>query len=297
MNEKMPWDGRFLMHLRAERGLSDHTLRAYSRTLFELKRVMGEAEVSIEAVQIAHLRALLFSLARGNGAATVARHVAALKTLFRWTAREGLTETAVAEPLVSPRVGRHLPRVLSVPEASEVCEITAGGDRPEVQARALVEILYGAGLRVGEAAALDWADLDLKGGWVRVRLGKGKKERRVPCGEVAAAALADLRRISSGEGAVFLNRDGRRMSTRSMYRVVQNTGLKAGVSRVHPHALRHSYATHLLDGGADLRGIQELLGHSSLSTTQRYTHVSTAALQAVYREAHPHGRRKKLDEG
>ncbi|MBN2800676.1 MAG: tyrosine recombinase XerC [Deltaproteobacteria bacterium] len=286
------WAAAFVQHLRVERGLSGHTLRAYARTVEALEAFMAREERGLTSVDLPLLRRLLFEVGRGRSPATVARHVSALRTLFRWALREELVASAVAEGLVSPRVGRHLPRVLSASEADQVCEVVGGGDRRQLQARALVEILYGAGLRVGEAEGLDWEDLSLGEGMVRVRRGKGGKERRVPMGEPAVEALRALCQVCADpRGAVFLNQRGGRLSSRLMYRLVREVGLRAGVAGVHPHALRHSFATHLLDSGADLRGIQELLGHSRLTTTQRYTHVSTATLQAVYREAHPHGRR------
>lgn len=280
---------RFLEHLEVERGLSQHTLRAYRRTLDDLLVHLEGRGLRLGEIDLRELRAFLFSAGRGRSRSTVARHVAALRTFSRWAVREGALEHPVAEGLVGPRVGSHLPRVLLEGEASELCDGQDGLDARALRDRALVELLYGGGLRVGEAEALDRADLRLAESLVHIRHGKGGKERLVPLGRDAVEALERYLEATRGEHVpLFLNARGGRLSARSMRRVVKGAGLRAGVAGVHPHALRHSYATHMLDHGADLRGIQELLGHASLSTTQRYTHVSVRALQDVYRSAHPH---------
>lgn len=281
---------RFLDHLRAEQGASPHTRRAYHRTLTDLGSHLSGIDRTFASARRVDLRGYLFAAARQRSTATLARHVAAIRTFYRWLLREGVVEASVAEDLQPPRVGRHLPEFLSQHQAAELVE---PGAPLSLRDRALLELLYGAGLRVGEAEALDRDDLDLDEGLVRVRRGKGGKERRVPMGPFAVAALRawfasrpdDLR-------PAFLNQRGARMSQRSMRRVVDEAGKVAGVVGLHPHALRHSFATHLLDAGADLRGIQELLGHSSLATTQRYTHVSVESLLDTYRRAHPHARRE-----
>ena len=175
-----------------------------------------------------------------------------------------------------------------VDEAAVVVERPTQSGRLHLRNRALMELIYGAGLRVSEAMALDWELLRLEQGLVRVH-GKGGRERIVPIGREAAAALAAWREVSTDRGAVFLNRTGTRLSTRSAWRIVRDAGASQGVPGLHPHALRHSCATHLLGSGADLRAIQEQLGHARLSTTQRYTHVDAAHLLRVYRDAHPHG--------
>jgi len=278
---------RFLDHLRVERGASAHTLRAYHRTLTDLHaHLAGLGRGWAEARRI-DLRSYLFAAGHQRAPATLARHVAAIRTFYRWLLREGVVERSIAEDLQRPKVGQHLPRVLSVPQAEELVEHEALSPRD----RAVIELLYGAGLRVGELEALDRDDCDLHEGMVRVRRGKGGKERRVPMGPHAVEAVrAWLATRDDDQPALFLNARGGRLGQRSIRRVLDEAGRRAGLSGVHPHALRHSYATHLLDAGADLRGIQELLGHSSLSTTQRYTHVSVEALLDTWRHAHPHAR-------
>jgi integrase/recombinase XerC len=281
----------FLQHLQIERAVSAHTVRAYRRTLVDLGTFLETRGRVYEDAERLDLRAYLFQAGRGRASSTRARHVAAIRTFYRWLLREERVAVSAAEGLGSPRVGRRLPHVLSVEGADEVMTAPLSA-----RDRALVEVLYGGGLRVSEASGLDWPDVDRRQHRILVRHGKGGKQRIVPIGPPAVAALEALLGDGVPEGPVFLNARGARMQPRSMRRVLQTVGRMAGHEGLHPHALRHSYATHLLDAGADLRGIQELLGHADLSTTQRYTHVSTQQLRRVYREAHPHARRSSGPE-
>ena len=274
----------YTRHCRVERGLSEHTIRAYLRSLRRLKSFLEPRGRTLEEATRMDLRAWLFEVGRGRAPATRAQHVAAIKTFYRWMLREERILRSVAEDLQPPKIGRHLPHFLSAPDAKSLLDDI----ELSVQDAALLEVLYGGGLRVGEVSGLDWLDVDLVSGTLRVRAGKGGKHRIVPIGGPAVDALQALG--PSEDGPVFLNTRGARMSPRSMRRIVRRVGLLCGQSGLHPHALRHSFATHLLDNGADLRGIQELLGHASLSTTQRYAHVSTQSLLRVYRDAHPHAR-------
>ena len=278
---------RFLDFLRVERGASDHTVRAYRRTLCLLADYLAERQADLLTAGRMHLRSFLFEVGRGRAPATVARHVAAMRTFYQWLLRTGQLTASPADDLQPPKVGQRLPHVLSEERAEALFE-------GELSARdlALMEVLYGCGLRVAEVSGLDREDVDLTEGLVRVRHGKGGKERIVPLGPPAARAIHQLLlQLNGDEGPLFLNARGGRMSPRSIRRVVRKAGLLADSPGLHPHALRHSYATHLLDNGADLRGIQELLGHASLSTTQRYTHVSVDGLRDVFRKAHPRARR------
>ena len=212
--------------------------------------------------------------------------------------REGRLEHNPAVGVPSPKVPKGLPRDLTVDEMFNLLDSIHGDDTAGLRDRAILELLYSAGLRVGELVSLNIEDFDLNGGMVRV-LGKGNKERLVPFGSKAAAALdrwlegaRPLRAKSSEAEAVFLNLRGGRLTDRSVRRILDRRISEAAIrGHVSPHALRHSFATHLLGAGADLRSIQELLGHSSLSTTQRYTHVSTDALMRVYDKAHPRAKR------
>lgn len=283
---------RWLDSLRAERGASAHTLRAYRRELTALAEHLDDCGRPLLDARLDDLRRFL---APDRGApriapATLARRIAAIRSFYTWCAERELVSTSPAARLRPPRVPRRAPRFLDVDEAAQVVERPAQSGRLGLRNRALLELLYGAGLRVGEAVALDMGDLDLGQRLVRVRAGKGDRDRIVPFGPPCAQALqrwlAEGRDDPTG-GAVFLNNRGGRLSARSAWRVVRDAGAMNGIPDVHPHALRHSCATHLMGSGADLRAIQEQLGHASLSTTQKYTHVDAAHLMRVYRSAHP----------
>ena len=282
--------GSFLEYLGVERGASPHTLRSYATDLTEFigfldaEKIEGLAAADTRAVRafLAHLHQ------RRLSKATIARKLAAIRSCFRFLARRGALEVNPARQVRSPRLGRRLPSVLPKDEATQLLdaapEPTAAGARD----RALLELLYASGLRVAEGCGLDVDDLDEARRTVRV-LGKGDKERVVPVGETALEALdAYLAMRGRQRGPLFVNARGGRLTPRSAHRIVKRMARRAGISqRVTPHTLRHSFATHMLGEGADLRLIQELLGHSRLSTTQRYTHVSPEHLMRVYDAAHP----------
>jgi site-specific recombinase XerD len=280
---------RYLEHLRVEKGFSAHTLRAYRATLEGfVAHLDGRSPVDATSAQ---LRSYLARAADGRASATAARHVAALRGFYRWLHRIGVTSGHPGEALRPPSVKSRLPRTVPVGRVDAVVQIDHAGWRG-LRDRALLEVLYGAGLRVSEVAALDRDDVDLWEGLVTVRGGKGGKDRRVPLGPPAVDAIRRHLDACPFPGRhLFPNRDGGRLTDRSIRRITDRAGLEAGEAGVHPHALRHSFATHMLEAGADLRAIQELLGHASLSTTQRYTHVSTDALRATYRSAHPRARK------
>ncbi len=306
---------RFLVHLGEERNYSAHTLRAYRGDLFRFLAFLGsflgkspETVAAAEADGLA-VRSFLASLATARPKlkeSSRGRALAAVRMLFRFACREAILPANPAAGVRSPKLPKTLPRHLRPGETEELLE-AASDDQPLPRRdRALLELLYASGLRVSELAGLDWRDLDLPARVLRV-MGKGGKERMVPFGKPAAAALkawlGDWEEVrarvaaqggaaSNDEEPVFLNHRGSRLSPRSVRRVVDRYTAAAGIAPgVHPHTLRHSFATHLLEGGADLRAIQELLGHSSLATTQRYTHVEIERLLAVYRQAHPRARR------
>lgn len=280
---------RFSDWLRAERGASPHTLRAYRTELLGFQDFL--APRSLKEATLLDLRAWLGRTSTDQVPATIARRIASLRTFYRWALREGLVQQSPAERLQTPKVQRPLPRVLEVAEASTLVEAPIGSGWRERRNAALLEIGYSSGLRVSEIAALDVGDVKVDEGMVRVRSGKGRKERWVPMGEEAQKALqAWMVERGSQEGALFLNPQGKRLGTRGIYDVVRNSGVKNGLAGVHPHALRHSFATHLMANGADIRSIQEMMGHESLSTTQRYTSVDLDHLREVYRKAHPHSR-------
>jgi integrase/recombinase XerC len=295
---------RFLEHLTHERSLSPHTVRAYEGDLLRFLDFLADdylgrpaAEVAPGAVDPLAVRSFLAHLSRqGLGRKSQGRALSAVRSLFRFACREGVVPANPATTIRTPKQGRPLPRHLRPGEIENLLE-AAGGREPRGR---LLELLYAAGLRVGELVSLDWEDLDLAGRVLRV-VGKGGKERMVPFGAPAAAALRDWlgqwEGLAGGpwepERPVFLNARGSRLTARSVRRVVDRWVEAADIpAGVHPHTLRHTFATHLLEGGADLRAIQELLGHSSLATTQRYTHLEIERLLAVYRESHPRARRR-----
>jgi len=293
----------FVSYLRAEKGASPHTLRAY---LGDLKRffahLSGGGEFSAKnfsKISRTDVRSYLAARHGEVSKATAGRELATLRTFFAWGVRRGYCKASPADQVASPRRGSHLPEFLT-PEQSEALLDQApvrGKETDEVRDQAILELFYATGLRLSELAGLDLGDVDLSSRLVRVRRGKGGKDRVVPFAEITSSRLrnylgvrgeiAARGRLLDGS-AFFVSRLGRRLSTRQIARIVSSraraAGLPAGMS---PHALRHSFATHLLAGGADLRAIQELLGHSSLSTTQRYTHVDLERLVQVYDKAHP----------
>ena len=289
----------FLRHLEVEKHASPHTIGAYGRDLDQWVRFLVESERSataparadalILASTVRDVRAWLATLhARGLDAVSVARKLAAVRSLYRFLARRGVLRRNPARDVRAPRLARKLVTFLPADEAAAL--VDARGLAGDARARdvAILEMLYATGLRVSELAGLDLDAIDREARTVRV-LGKGSKERMVPYGAPAARALdAYLARRATHRGPVFVNARGGRLSPRSIHTIVRRAARAAGVTRrVSPHTLRHTFATHLLDRGADLRMIQELLGHSRLSTTQRYTHVSTAQLLKTYDAAHP----------
>ena len=289
----------FLKYLRVERNLSPHTIRAYTLDLenfFAFLRENGGA-VDVRSVDHILLRRYLASLHKSSSRTTIHRRLSALRTFYRYLVREGILNRNPADVISSPRKENYLPKVLSVDEIFRLLEKGYVGDALSLRDKAMFELLYSSGLRVGELAALNVENVDLNHGLVRV-IGKGRKERIVPVGAKARDAIRDYLDSRGWRAAkdqpVFLNNRGGRLSARSIERNLKKQLIKAGIFKeATPHSLRHSFATHLLDGGADLRAIQELLGHVSLSTTQKYTQVSVDQLMAVYDKTHPRSKKKK----
>jgi integrase/recombinase XerC len=294
-------------HLEHVRRMSPHTVRAYEADLALLRAFLADkaptALTDLRRLDLYALRAFLAARYRTDATTSTLRRLSAIKGFLAHCKKAGLIGFSPAALLEAPRRPKQLPRAVSVDEAFALCE---GGEQDGARAatpvalrdRAVVELLYGAGLRISELCGLDLGDLDIDARSVRV-LGKGSKQRVVPFHGVCAAALAvwladgrpALSMPASGQ-ALFLGARGKRVLDAELRRRLALRGLEVGArTRVHPHKLRHSFATHLLEGGADLRGIQELLGHQSLSTTQRYTHIDVAQLSRVYDAAHPRARR------
>jgi integrase/recombinase XerC len=293
------WIDRFLRHLSVERNVSPHTCAAYRRDLAQFRDFLaahgGADLVALQRLDHLLLRRYLAELHRSNQRTSIARKLSSLRTFFRYLVREGALAASPAEGLATPKRNRYLPKTLSVDEASRLLEHGHGTTTLALRDRAILELLYSSGLRISELTGLNVGALDLREKLVRV-LGKGRKERIVPVGSKAHAALRaylDARGPAADDLPLFVNHRGGRLTPRSVQRHLKVHLLKAGLLKdISPHALRHSFATHLLDGGADLRAIQELLGHASLSTTQRYTQVSVDQLMAVYDKAHPRSKKK-----
>jgi integrase/recombinase XerC len=284
----------FLRHLKVERNASPHTVRAYGADLRDFADFLGRersAPADLRAVDHLTLRAYLARLHdRGLSKTSASRKLAALRSFFRFLCREGLAATNPARSLLSPRVERRIPVRLEEADAGRLVEVP--GEEPlAMRDRAILEVLYATGLRCAELVGLDLSDVDQAGRMVRV-LGKGSKERIVPFGRAAQGALNRYLSVRTGlrvrSEALFVNRRGGRLTDRSVRRLVARRVRQAALEqRVSPHTLRHAFATHLLERGADLRSIQELLGHARLSTTQRYTHLNTRQILESYRRAHP----------
>jgi len=292
---------RFLRHLELARNASAHTVRAYRSDLTEFATFLAERGLDLSGVDRLVLRGFLARLReRDLSRRTLARKVATLRSLYRFLVGEGLISRNPALTLRTPRLPRRLPTVLDETQTARLIE----GPMPSTvegwwrspwlrcRNRTILEVLYSTGMRAAELVALDVTDLDLLSE-VALARGKGRKERLVPLGSYACAALGEYlpmraERAPAGEPALFINGKGRRFTTRTFRRVVREAARRLGLpASVTPHTLRHSFATHLLDRGADLRSVQELLGHKHLSTTQLYTHLTTERLRQAYDRAHP----------
>ncbi len=291
---------RFLRYLQVERNASPLTIKSYREDLATfIEYLVGDGEEQRDAPRPDQLtpialRQYVAALHQaGYAKSTVARHLAALRSFFRFAQREGLATQNPAKPLRNPRPDHKLPHFLSTREISRLLRAPRADQALGLRDRAILETTYSAGLRVSELVALDDEDLQLEAGLLRVR-GKGRRERLAPVGSYAQRALRRwlARRTLSprlgDQRPVFVNKLGTRLSTRSVARMLEKYLKQTGLDlRTSPHTLRHSFATHLLDRGADIRSVQELLGHKSLVTTQIYTHVSTAGLRRAYEKAHP----------
>ena len=284
----------FSEHLERVERASPHTRKAYLSDLRQLAAFLDERKIALDQATRDDLRAFLAARFGANAPATLARKQAALRAFYEHRVRMGHIDDSPARRLVFPKRRVSLPNVVSVDDCFALLEAPSKRTAAGLRDRCALELLYGAGLRVSELVGLDVADT--ADGVLRVR-GKGGKEREVPIVDKAQRALdawlARRSELRPRDGALFVNRRGGRITARSVARHLDRYALIAGARRhVHPHALRHSFATHLLGSGADLRSIQELLGHASLSTTQRYTHVSAERLLQVYEEAHPRAKNR-----
>ncbi len=309
------WIEHYLTHLRYQRDASQHTLRNYASDLYQFHHYLthtpaGDLRPEPEAAQIDNLTireflGLLYQ--RHNRKSSVARKLAAIRSFMKYLAGQGVIPGNPAKNVASPKQEKRLPEYLTTDAVTELLDARRVDTKFDLRDQAIFELFYATGIRVSELVGLDRDDMDLEGGLIRV-LGKGRKERIVPFGRKAAKAIGaylDVRRefcpnaqrdrtgrSTTAGDAVFLNFRGARLTTRGVAGIVdRHVARLAQRLRVHPHTLRHTFATHMLNAGADLRSIQELLGHESLSTTQKYTHVSTEQLVRVYRSCHPRAKK------
>lgn len=299
----------FRDYLQFEKNCSPHTVRNYISDLRQYLAFLAEREIKTLEIDRLTIRSWLANLQRKIGKNSAGRKVASIRGFYRYLLREGEISLNPMEEVSIPKAEKRLPKFFSVDDVFRLMEAPKSDKKLVVRDRAILELLYSSGLRVSELTGLNVADIDMKAEMIKV-LGKGNKERMIPIGGKAIEAIKaymDAKKIqkqttdnlsgrNSNEGevceAVFLNYRGDRLTSRSVARIVEKYLRKAGVpGRGSPHTLRHSFATHLLDSGADLRGIQELLGHASLSTTQKYTHITTDKLMEVYDKAHPRAKK------
>ena len=287
---------KFIHYLSAEKNASPHTCRCYKRDLEEFENFLKGSElhlspggqIRIEKVDRIGIRKYLGFLHRKNRKSSIARKVSTLRSFYRYLVREQIVPSNPAKNVATPKAEKPLPTALTVDEAFRLMDSPV--DKERLRDRAILELLYSSGLRVSELVGLNMIHLDQDLGIVKV-MGKGRKERIVPVGKKALEALKAYfkdRGDLEGEDPLFINYRGGRLTSRSVGRLVKKYTKHSGVFRkISPHSLRHTFATHLLDAGADIREIQEMLGHASLSTTQRYTHISLGKLMEVYDRAHP----------
>lgn len=296
----------FLAYLEFERGLARNTLDAYRTDLLQLGLYLADRGKGATEVERADISEFLAELALGRpetedeparppcSPATISRKTACMRSFYRHLRREELIDADPTATLDPPQKSRKLPNVLSHGEVTKLLDSAKGSDPMDLRDRALLEVMYGCGLRASEAVGLELTDVDLKRGFVRPH-GKGSKERVVPLGSAAAAAVARYLRSSrptlvngSPERRLFVNFRGGALTRQGLYKIIQRHAKAAGLEgKMSPHTLRHTFATHLLSGGCDLRSVQEMLGHADVATTQLYTHLSTERIREVYFKAHP----------
>jgi len=291
----------FLRFLEVEKGFSPNTLSAYRNDLAQMAEFMeeellrGKEAPAWSRVAREHLQRYILEMRkRDYSEATRARKIAAARSFFRFLAEEGKGKDNPAEAISSPRVGRALPRTISIAEVRRLLEEVAQGQGPEARRdQAMLELLYASGMRVSELVSLDLGDVDTREGYVRC-LGKGSRERVIPIHPQACSILEEYSKEARpklmplpGDKALFLNQRGQRLTRQGFWQILRGYARKAGLGKVTPHMLRHSFATHMLSGGADLRSVQELLGHRHISTTQVYTHLTMEQVHRVYDKSHP----------
>lgn len=290
-----PWLERFIHYLAIERGLAENTIASYYHDLRQYLAFLGEREARLEEAAPAMIIAYLERLENnGRKPATISRHLAALKSFYHFLWQAGAIAQDPTTDLETPRLGRRLPRVLSVAEVESLLGQPHTSRPAGLRDKAMLELIYATGMRVTELVSLDIGQLSLEMGFVRC-MGKGQKERIVPIGSIAAYWLR--RYLEQGRGellkegeeeALFVNQQGQRLTRQGFWKILKKYVRQARLgTNITPHTLRHSFATHLLENGADLRVVQELLGHADIATTQIYTHITRRHLREVYKQTHP----------
>jgi len=279
----------FIDYLTIERGLSPNTLQAYGRDLCQFRDWLKKEFLQVDSALIGNYLATLRE--KGNKSRTLNRKLSVMRMFYKFLYTEGKTDHNPVEGVSSPRLGRKIPSFLSEKEVEALLEAPPIDEQYGSRDRAILEVVYGAGLRISELINLNLTDLNLKGGWVKV-LGKGSKERIIPLGREACRwvriYLRKRRTETTDKLSLFCNRYGKRLSRQACWKIIKKYSQKAGITKkISPHTLRHSFATHLLSRDADLRFVQELLGHTNISTTQIYTHITQERLKKVYKKYHP----------
>ncbi len=279
----------FISYLEVERGLSPNTLEAYRRDLCQFRNWLKKDFFQVDSTLMGNYLATLRE--KGNGSSTLNRKLSVIRMFYKFLYTEGKIDHNPVEGISSPRRGRKIPSFLSEKEVETLLEAPSVDEEYGSRDRAILEVIYGAGLRISELVNLDLTDLNLKVGWVKV-LGKGSKERIVPLGRQACRWVRHYLRKRNLETThklpLFCNRYGKRLSRQTCWKIIKKYSQKAGITKkISPHTLRHSFATHLLSRDADLRFVQELLGHTNISTTQIYTHITQERLKKVYKKYHP----------
>ncbi len=290
------WLDEFLHHLAVERGLAENTLSSYQRDLHQFVSWLTEKEIrAVEQVRRNHIMAYLLGLQKkGRAPATISRQLAALKSFYHFLMQEGAVQQDPTTNLDSPKLAKKLPHVMTPAEVDRLLSMPDAATPSGSRDKAMLELLYAAGLRVSELMALDTTHINLDMGYVQC-FGKGSKERIVPMGSVAAGSLNEyleegrkkLKKHPS-ETALFINKRGSRLTRQGFWKILKKYAQIAGITKeIAPHTLRHSFATHLLENGADLRSVQEMLGHADIATTQIYTHLTKSRIKEVYDKTHP----------
>ncbi len=286
----------FIHYLAVERGLADNTLDSYNRDLNQFLGFLEKEKIRDvqKATRNMIMGYLLFLQKRGRATATVSRHLAALKSFYHFLLREKYIEKDPTANLESPKLEKKLPRILTVNEVEMLLMQPKGGDPTALRDKAMLELLYATGIRVSELIHLDVNHINLEMGYIRC-FGKGAKERIVPVGSFARRCVNEYLQKGRAkliknktEQALFVNQHGRRLTRQGFWKIIKKYARRAGISKeITPHTLRHSFATHLLENGADLRSVQEMLGHADITTTQIYTHLTKGRLKEVYAKSHP----------